>query len=237
MLPRPRSIEDAWRLVERLPSDCRIGDLPGRVAYVTGNKGWAGRMLESALGLPGPSGDAPDFEDGDLKTYAARPDGTALYPVQVAQVTSANVDELLHPAALPFEASRIHLKTQRLLLVGIAHGETDQRDSRIVTRMLVDARPGTAWFERLATSYEHVVRLLNESIRVGRDELGLPYSMGHGRLAGEWLHIRGKDSRPYTPVFSDLLEQEVSSRQLGFYFEQAFVKAALEGQGGTLVLR
>jgi DNA mismatch repair protein MutH len=237
MIPRPASIDDAWSLLTSI-SSTRIGDWPGTVPYRPGDKGFAGKFLESALGIPPGGGDGPDLPDGDLKTYACRPDGSPLYPVQVLQIGSTNVDELILPGALPFSDSRVHRKTRRILLVGIHHGDPDdQRSSEIVVRALVDARPGTYWYGQLEASYDNVLRLFNESIRVGREAMGAQSTVRHGQLAGRWLHIRGKDSQPYTPVFSDFLDDEVSDRQLGFYFEQEFVVESLRGAGRTRVQR
>lgn len=235
MLRPPRSLDEAWGLLTSIPSR-RVGDWPGTIPYRPGDKGFAGKFLESALGIEPSRGDGPDLPDGDLKTYACRADGSPLYPVQLLQIGSSNVDELIHPAALPFDASRIHRKTQRILFIGLHHDESrDQRESRIVVRALLDARPGTYWYGQLEASYGNVVRLFNESLQLGRDAMGEAVTLRHGQLAGKWLHIRGKDSQPYTPIFSELLVEEVSDRQLGFYFEQELVIEALRGAGRTLV--
>lgn len=167
------------------------------------DKGGSGRALEQLLGVPsGPR--RRDLADGELKTFRCDADGFPLETVAITQISS--IDGLLDLP--PFAATAAYTKLRRVFFVGVWRPSRDPSSWRVPIAFRFEARAGSEWYERLDASYRVVLRKLLTRLAAGH---------GFATVSGPLLQMRVRDSRPYTPVFSERLGREVSNKRLGFY--------------------
>ncbi|MFT4702945.1 MAG: DNA mismatch repair protein MutH [Bradymonadia bacterium] len=179
------------------------------------NKGGAGLAIESLLGIPAGSR-LTDYVDGELKTYRADRDGFPMETVAITQIGS-DVDRYLDMPR--FVDTPLHEKVRHTALLGVYRDSDDPADWQIALAMELDASEGSYWFDRLERSYNDLLAQLLEWLREPA-----PFHT----MNAQWLQIRVRDSKPYTPLVSERLGRELWNKKLGFYFQRQFVRALVE---------
>ena len=180
------------------------------------NKGKVGILLEQAIGLPHNS-KLMDFEDGDLKSYKSDPHGLPRETMAIHQVSNDEIDLLIRRQ--PFADSPISKKIQKMVVLGICKDAKDPADWFISVGGIVDCRPGTPLFSKLETSYEQILDQFNSFLN-SKD------GMFH-TSSGHLIQIRTKDSAPYSPRSSKILNRQISHCRIAFYFQKEFMRELL----------
>lgn len=224
---RPGVAEGAARLVgEVLGRPFREVD-PELVRSVnTRNRGWVGQWLERRLGLV--NGNATlDFADGELKSFET---ARALRPVH-GQVAVATIDD---PEALldapPFEESIVAAKLARVLFAGYRKPTADPGDWTLAFVLLFELDACAGLRDRLADSYERLVRDFAADARHADEDSVLRDHTYRDDL----LILKNKDSRQegrYGATWSTEYDGPISARRLGFYLTPGFFDALADEPG------
>jgi len=205
-------IETGWRQI--LPYvGLRFSDFipPEDMVMMLRNKGRAGQLMEKAIGLQ-QSTSLLDFEDGDLKTFKSREDAYPLETMAIHQFGD-EVDDLVK--RVPFRETPLHRKTARMIVLAICKVPKSPQDWFITNATMIDARPETTWFKRFQLSYSQVLDAFHAHLsKDGRFHTS----------NGDYIQIRTKDSKPYHPVFSRILNKELCNKRIAFYFRKSFMK-------------
>ncbi len=180
------------------------------------NKGRAGQLIETAIGLPQGSW-LLDFTDGDLKTYKCDPSGHPRETMAIHQV-GTEIDGLV--SRQKFADSSLHVKTKRLIVAGVCKDDTDPAEWFIASAGMVDGRPGTYWYEQFMQSYDEILNHFSGHTASG--------GMFH-TSQGKYIQLRTKDSKPYRPLYSKVLKRAVSNKNIAFYFKKPFMEELLAG--------
>jgi len=211
-------IEEGWERVQKIIG-LKVSDyVPEQ--YITQmriNKGRAGQLIEKAIDLPSNTR-LKDFEDGDLKSYKAKSDGTPMETMAIHQLSHEEIDFMIERK--PYEESLIHIKIERLIVLGICKEAQDPADWEIVCGHLVDCRIGTEWFLKLKDSYNQINDVFIQHLTSGD-------GMFH-TSSGDYMQIRTKDSKPYNPRYSSILGRDVCNKRIAFYFQKTFMKEFIE---------
>ena len=187
---------------------------PGVLAEMRRDKGGSGRAIERLLGVS-PSSNLLDFDDGELKTFHSDRDGFPLETVAVTRVQ--RVDPIL--GGRPFAATRLYKKLRRVLFVGVFRPDKDPGTWVVSAAFRFEGRAGTEWYERLERSYHDVTGQLRHRLIAGED---------FATLSGSLLQMRVRDSRPYTPVYSERLGRQISNKGIGFYLRREMIAECVE---------
>lgn len=175
-------------------------------------KGKTGQILELALGLNLTNGGL-DFEDGELKTNKCDASGKPLETMFICQIASM-MDDLLETKQ--FEETYLFEKIDRILYVPVCKiGNPNEwyfYDAYIVDRN----NPEYAEvYAQLEEDYYIICNKLREHInRTGNIHTS----------NGEMMQIRSKDSKPYHPIYSELVGNYISNKYHAFYFKKEFMK-------------
>jgi len=190
---------------------------PADLQTIILNKGKTGQLLELALGLH-LSNTNLDFENGELKTNKCDRDGTPLETVFITQVAGM-IDDLLQRR--PFEQTHLYSKIHNLLYVPVFKGRGDSvspANWMFLQPIHVDlestrfAQLNTLW----AQDYDSIcIQLINQ---IEKGSGGMIHT-----VSGTHLQIRTKDSKPYTPIYSQKYKRIISDKNRAFYFQKQFV--------------
>lgn len=208
-------IDEAWRATLPLTGR-RFREYmpPDDMSYMRRNKGRAGQLLEKAIGLP-LSTALMDFPDGDLKSYKCDRLGIPLETMAIHAVGN-EIDDLV--ARQSFASSSVHCKTQRLIVLGVCKVAGDPGDWFVACRSLVDARPGTSWYQKFERSYEQIL---------DRFHAHLSSSGRFHTSSGTYIQLRTKDSKPYKQLYSSIRNDLISDKNIAFYFKKTFMEQLL----------
>lgn len=175
-------------------------------------KGWAGQLVEAALGAPGGSRPEPDFSHlgVELKTLPVDARGQ---PRESTWVCTAPMDATMDRR---WEESRVRHKLAHVLWVPIVGDRADGPGERIL---------GAPSYWEPSAAEEDVLRADWEELSeaLGRGEL----RMLHGRV-GKALQLRPKAARGDDLVWA--LDDEanwVQTVPLGFYLRARFTRGLL----------
>lgn len=175
-------------------------------------KGKTGQILELALGLKLTSSGL-DFEDGELKTNKCDASGKPLETMFICQISSI-IDELLENKR--FADTYLFSKIDRILYVPVCKvGHPKQwyfYDAYIIDR---NSPEYLEVYMQLENDYYHICSVLKEHI----DNSGNIHTSN-----GELMQVRSKDSKPYHPIFSNLIGKYISNKNHAFYFKKEFMK-------------
>lgn len=177
------------------------------------NKGKTGQIIERAIGLRN-TPYITDFEDGELKTNKCDRFGNPKETMFITQIKSI-IDDLLNET--PFENSRIYRKINNLLYVQVCK-EGDPKDWKIIDvfHINLEDNENIRVKEQLKKDYSHICKLLNNHIQTSSD--GFIHTS-----TGEYIQIRSKDSKPYSPIYSRKYNKDVSNKNHAFYFKKEFM--------------
>ena len=131
-LSQPQQLLELVELVEKARrfAGCTIAELAALQAMPLPAaperaKGFVGRLVERALGVPGGGGAVTDFPECELKTLPVDVRGRPRESTFVCHVP------LTHLVEVGWEASRVRAKLARVLFVPIESGPCAQADRRI----------------------------------------------------------------------------------------------------------
>lgn len=175
------------------------------------NKGHVGQLLERKIGLRNGSGHL-DFEDGELKTNKVRPDGRPRETIFITQI-STRIDDLLEGMA--FRKSFLYSKIRNLLYLPVCK---DGPEPQWAFLPYVHVNLEHPEFSRLTAQLERDWLTIIQEIRaaVHQGDRQIHTANGH------YIQIRTKDSRPYHPIYSEVLGRYVSDKNYAFYFRKEF---------------
>lgn len=185
---------------------------PEQLEGITVNKGKAGQLLELTIGL-NLSNSTLDFEDGELKTNKCDTFQKPLETMFITQI-SQMIDDLLNEQ--DFYESILYKKLKNLLYVPICKVGSP-RDWFFFPSIHVqlDSPEYAALKQQLEIDYYTICRKLNEHIK----------TTGNIHTSnGEFIQIRSKDSKPYSPIFSNTYNTYISNKNHAFYFKKEFMK-------------
>ena len=208
-------IDDAWPATESLTHRPFREFLSVRdMNLMRRNKGRAGQLLERSIGLAHSTA-LTDFTVGDLKSYKCDRIGE---PRETMAIHSVGDEIDLLVARQPFAESSVHLKTQRLIVLGVCKDAEDPGDWFIACRRIVDARPGTEWYQRFELSYGQILDCFHAHLaRDGRFHTS----------SGTFIQLRTKDAKPYKMLYSAIRRSRVSDKNVAFYFQKLFMEQLL----------
>lgn len=183
--------------------------------YILVNKGKTGQILELLLGL-NLSNTTLDFEDGELKTNKCTSDGLPLETIFITQVASI-IDSIL--AGQPFEETRLFAKIEHILYVPIDKtGVPGNWKFLPCIEIKLSAPEFSNIKEQLEKDYNSIQSQLNTMLT--EDENAMLHT-----ISGEYIQIRTKDSKPYTPIYSTVYSRNISNKGRAFYFKKDFILA------------
>lgn len=188
--------------------------IPEHYHNIVVNKGKTGQILELTIGLQ-LSNTTLDFEDGELKTNKCDRTGKPLETMFITQ-TASIIDELLYYK--PFYETKLFTKLQHLLYVPISKDGTPD-DWMYLPCIEVDLLlPKYAELtKQLEADYYSICDQMNE-------QLSLSCKATLHTVNGKFIQIRTKDSRPYTPIYSQKYGRFISDKNRAFYFKKEFMK-------------
>jgi DNA mismatch repair protein MutH len=181
---------------------------------ITIAKGKSGQLLELALGLNNTSSTL-DFEDGELKTNKCDSLGSPKETMYITQVSSI-IDELL--SFKNFYDTRLYKKIDNLLYVPInKEGKPEEWCFLPYKHINLKDSKHKPLKERLENDYVSICRQLIEHIEKSSD--GYIHTSN-----GDFIQIRSKDSKPYSPIYSKIYKKNVSNKNHAFYFKKDFMR-------------
>lgn len=178
------------------------------------NKGRTGQLLELTIGLS-LSNTTLDFEDGELKTNKCDRYGKPLETMFITQ-TASIIDELL--SHKDFYHSKLYKKLKHLLYVPISK---DGPQSEWMFLPCIEVDLSQPMYSDLANQleddYYDICDQFNDMLQFSST------SMLH-TASGKFIQIRTKDSKPYSPIYSEIYHREVSDKNRAFYFKKEFME-------------
>lgn len=177
------------------------------------NKGKTGQILELTIGLQ-LSNTTLDFEDGELKTNKCNRSGKPLETMFITQ-TASIIDELLD--CQPFYESKLFTKLQHLLYVPISK-DGDPENWMYLPCVEVNLSLAKYAFlaKKLEADYYSICNQMN-------NQLSSSNKASLHTVSGDFIQIRTKDSKPYTPIYSKKYNRIISDKNRAFYFKKEFM--------------
>lgn len=201
----------------------RFGELfAGHPEDLRTNKGHAGQLLLTYIGLKLDC-ELCDFEDGELKTNKALPNGEPLETMWITQILG-DIDNLVGSSPLPFRNSRLYTKIRNLVYLPVVKQSKNAADWYFVKCIRVRAEEGSALYEKYKQDYEAICSKLTYDIEHSPD------GFIHTSSGPNYIQVRSKDAKPYKPIFSKKYGRHVSNKNHGFYFMKPFMRDALAGR-------
>lgn len=173
-------------------------------------KGRTGKLLERMVGLR-PGTHLTDFEDGELKTNKARPDGYPLETMFISQI-SARVDELFERA--PFAESWVYRKIRRIVYLPVVK-QGPPEDWYFLRYYDVRIDPRGRLYDQIESDYYAICDRMTHDVEEGDGKLHTS--------SGLFMQIRTKDAKPYNPIYSHTYGRHVSNKNFAFYFKKGFM--------------
>ncbi|WP_099467249.1 PDDEXK family nuclease [Konateibacter massiliensis] len=195
-----------------IPFNCYLN--PEHYHNIIVNKGKTGQILELTIGLQ-LSNTTLDFEDGELKTNKCDRTGKPLETMFITQ-TASIIDELLYHK--PFCETKLFTKLQHLLYVPISKDGLPDEWMYLPCIEVDLSLP--QYFElkkQLEADYDSICEQMNQ-------QLSLSNKASLHTVNGKFIQIRTKDSKPYTPIYSQKYGRYISDKNRAFYFKKEFMK-------------
>ena len=170
-------------------------------------KGWAGKLLEIALGAKGTSEPEPDFPHLgiELKTLPILPNG------RIKESTYICVAPLENPIGITWEQSLVQRKLARVLWIPLLSSSHREPRHRVIGSPLLWS-PDKRQDKQLRKDWEELM----EFITLGRVH---QLSAHHGH----WLQIRPKAASAKSLTWSSNAEGErIQTNPRGFYLRTSF---------------
>lgn len=185
------------------------------------NKGHVGGLLEALIGLES-SRRLLDFEDGELKTNKAQRDGQPLETLAVTTLLGT-IDTLLTAPPLAFAESNVYRKISNFVYLPVVKDSEDSGDWFFVDVIHVRIVRGSASFSRLEEDYMEIAAIMRQHVLSGD-------SLHTANGPNDYLQVRTKDSKPYSPLWSEKFGREVSDKNRAFYLMKPFLRDAVAGR-------
>lgn len=215
-------LDEAMPLLERACGK-RFGELfAGHPEDLRTNKGHAGQLLLTYIGLKLDC-NLCDFEDGELKTNKALPNGEPLETMWITQILG-DIDNLVGFSPVPFRNSRLYTKIRNLVYLPVVKQSKNAADWYFVKCIRVQADEDSALYEKYKQDYEVICAKLTYDIEHSSD------GFIHTSNGPNYIQVRSKDAKPYKPIFSKTYGRYVSNKNHGFYFMKSFMKDAVAGR-------
>lgn len=200
----------------------RFGELfVGHPEDLRTNKGNVGQLLLLYIGLKLDC-NLCDFEDGELKTNKALPNGQPLETMFITQI-SKNIDTLVSLNPIPFENSNLYQKIRNLVYLPVVKQSQNVADWYFVKVVNIEIDRNPKLFAKLKLDYETICNGLKHHIENSADRFI------HTTNGANYIQIRSKDSKPYHPIYSTHYNRYVSNKNHAFYFKKEFMRDALAG--------
>ncbi|MDI3546578.1 MAG: mismatch repair protein MutH [Halanaerobiales bacterium] len=183
------------------------------------DKGLTGKLLELQLGLSNSTRNL-DFEDGELKTNKVDLDGTPLETMFIKQISNM-IEDIIN--AKDFYQTDLYQKIKNILYVPVYKGNRKVKLHRSKWRLLpyihlnLDNTPHTEIIAQLEEDYYFISEQIRNQLDKGND------AFIH-TCNGRFIQIRTKDSKPYTPIYSQTYNRYISNKNYAFYFKKEFMK-------------
>ncbi|MFW6028923.1 MAG: MutH/Sau3AI family endonuclease [Halanaerobiales bacterium] len=181
------------------------------------NKGLTGQLLEIQLGLKNTSHNL-DFEDGELKSNKVDIDGKPLETMFIKQISNM-VDELL--TGKNFYETKLYYKLSNILYVPVYKGNSKKRVHRTEWRLLpyihINIHNHPEILSQLEEDYYEISKQMKKQLTKE------PEANIH-TCNGKFIQIRTKDSKPYSPIYSNIYHRYISNKNYAFYFKKEFMK-------------
>lgn len=181
------------------------------------NKGKVGQLLLQKIGLPLDS-NLIDFDDGELKTNKSNEFGEAKETMYITQISS-QVDTLIKPNPVPFKESYLYTKIRRLIFLPVCKDDPDPNNWYFVSLVDVNLDQQPELRHSLKDDYYNICTQLRHHIENSDD--GFIHTS-----SGNFLQVRTKNGRPYSPIFSQIYGRQVSNKNHAFYFRKQFMAEA-----------
>lgn len=187
------------------------------------NKGNVGQLLLVYIGLKLDC-ELCDFDDGELKTNKALPNGQPLETIFITQISKI-IDTLVGENPLPFEKSNLYKKIRNIVYLPVVKQSANASDWYFVRVINIELDKNPILFNKLKQDYETICAGLTAHIENNeRDKLL------HTTNGQHYIQVRTKDSKPYHSIYSQKYERKISDKNFAFYFLKAFMKDAVEGK-------
>ena len=186
------------------------------------NKGNAGQLLCCYIGLKLNS-DLCDFDDGELKTNKALPDGTPRETMFITQI-NAIFDTLVAQPNTSFLDSSLYIKIRNLVYLPVVKQSENASDWYFPRCIHIEAKAGGTLFDKLRDDYDTICNGLRHHVETSND------GFIHTTSGSHYIQVRSKDSKPYHPIYSSTYQREVSIKNHAFYFLKSFMQDALAGR-------
>lgn len=180
---------------------------------ITINKGKSGQLLELTIGLK-LSNTTLDFEDGELKTNKCDSSGTPKETMFITQIASM-IDELLEEKE--FKYTKLYKKLQHLLYVPISK-DGEPQDWMFLPCIEIDLSLAkySELAKQLESDYYSICKQMNQQLQMSS-------TATLHTVNGKFIQIRTKDSKPYTPIYSEKYKRFISDKNRAFYFKKEFM--------------
>lgn len=212
---RNLSVEDVKELLPKIYSR-RFGELNPGISRI--NKGEFGQILEIALGIPN-GNSLKDLSNGELKSNKSKIENGKIIPMETMAISQigTSVDSLLTTAT--FSNSWVYEKIKRIIYVPAIKyengAEISPKDWYITKAYDISISEDFYLYKTLEKDFNLIKNTIIEDKRIHT-------------VTGEFMQIRSKDSQPYKPIYSNILNKEMSNKQYAFYFTKNFMKYILD---------
>lgn len=186
------------------------------------NKGNVGQLLCCYVGLKLNS-DLCDFEDGELKTNKASPNGTPLETMFITQINGI-IDTLVGNPSVPFQQSSLYKKISNLVYLPVVKQSADASDWYFIKCVRVRVAIGSPLYAKVKADYDAICAGLRQHIENSVD------GFIHTTNGDHYIQVRSKDSKPYHPIYSQTYGRDISNKNHAFYFVKPFMRDALAGR-------
>jgi len=182
------------------------------------NKGLTGQLLEILLGLDNTTSNI-DFVDGELKTNRVKIDGTPKETMYIKQLSSM-VDDVIRE--VDFYKTDLYKKMRNLLYVPVYKGGRDNKLHRSKWKLFpyihinLENEDNYDVLCQLERDYYTISEKMKKDLNKSEE------SFIH-TSNGEFIQIRTKDSKPYTPIYSEIYDRAISNKNYAFYFRREFM--------------
>lgn len=148
------------KLKELIGQDLRkLADARGITVWRAGrlNKGWAGLVVESYLGLPANSSKNPNFGSWELKLVSLRQKGDLVTVKETMAICMINPEDVARKC---FEDSHLYSKLRRLVVVARLVQDRKETKSLVYGVRTFDLDHDKELFEAVKADYEEIRQVL-----------------------------------------------------------------------------
>lgn len=180
------------------------------------NKGNTGQFLQQLLDMPNNS-KLTDFDDGELKTNKAHPNGMPMETMFITQI-SKDFDTLFFGEA---ESNRLLEKISNLLYLPVVKPNNNlPEDWFFLPAHHLDSRKHSILKDIYIQDFLDIRAKVLEQLESGDGNIHT--------ANGKYIQIRSKDSKrkdgTYNPIYSEVLGRTVSNKNHAFYFKKNFMQ-------------